>query len=81
VEEARASLSAWKRWDDHALRGMRAIRASLEIWRCRKSDFRSLARAAWSSRAAWSAWEAYTVAQSEALLGLLQESPVLTGAA
>jgi hypothetical protein len=80
VEEARRSLVAWKRWDEHALRDMRATRASLELWRAHRGDPKSLSRAAWSARAAWGASEAYTLAQAEALMGLLSHAPRLAKA-
>lgn len=76
----RQSLSVWKNWDRQAMRDMRAIRASLELWRTRPDDFKSLSRAAWAVRAAWSAWEAYSIAQSEALIEILTKAPVLMGA-
>ena len=74
VDGARQGLSAWRSWDEHALRDMRALRASLELWKARPRDTKSLARAAWSCRAAWSAWESYSVAQSEALIDMLGQS-------
>lgn len=77
VEAMRLSLGKWKSWDEHALRDMRAIRAALELWRTRPNDEKALARSAWSARAAWSAWENYTLAQSEALIEMLKRAPSL----
>lgn len=70
--QMRQSLSAWKNWDEAAMRDMRACRAALELWRYKESDPKSLSRCAWSARAAWSAWEAYTLAQAEAVLESLK---------
>jgi hypothetical protein len=52
---------------------MRATRAALELWKARLGDPKGLARAAWAARAAWNAWDNYSLAQSEALIGFLME--------
>lgn len=75
AEFFRASLAQWKSWDLQSMRDMRAMRAALELWRCRNSsEPKALSRAAWAARAAWSAWEAYTLAQSETFLEILKAS-------
>lgn len=73
------ALKHWKDWDEFAKADTRARRALTQVWKARLNDPRDLDQAAWACRAAWSADEAYILAQAEALLALLAEAPVLQG--
>lgn len=67
----------WKQWDEYAKPETRASRALVKVWDARHGGARTLAEAAWSCRAAWAAQEAFTTAVTEALLLMLDRSPVL----
>jgi len=71
------ALSQWKSWDEFAREDVRARKALTTVWKARHNGPRELDQAAWACRAAWSAHEAYTSAQAQALLGFLEQAPLL----
>jgi hypothetical protein len=77
VEAMVGALSQWKSWDEFAREDVRARKALTTVWKARNNGPRELDQAAWACRAAWSANEAYALAQAAALLGFLGEAPVL----
>ena len=71
------ALSQWKAWDEFARDDVRARQALTTVWKARHHGARELDQAAWACRAAWSASDAYAMAQAQALLGFLAEAPVM----